>query len=98
MTPEWMFVADETALEVLRLVNGARDVGVIEGFWSYAKNWLYPYRGVPRKHFHLYLGEICYRFNHRNEDLKPLLIKLLQTISSNHINPSQSRQARHYPM
>jgi transposase len=25
----------------------------IEGFWSYAKNWLYPYRGVPHKYFHL---------------------------------------------
>lgn len=45
----------------------------IEGFWSYAKNWLYPYRGVPRKYFHLYLGDVCYRFNHRDEELKPLL-------------------------
>jgi transposase len=29
----------------------------IEGFWSYAKNWLYIYRGVPREYFHLYLFE-----------------------------------------
>lgn len=59
----------------------------IEGFWSYAKNWLYPFRGVPRKHLHLFLGEICYRFNHRNEDLFPLLYKLLRSTSMNEINP-----------
>ena len=60
---------------------GRDHINGIEGFWSYAKNWLYPYRGVPRKFFHLYLGETCYRFNHRNEDLKPLIIKLLKTTS-----------------
>jgi len=27
----------------------------IEGFWSYAKTWLYHYHGVPRSYFHLYL-------------------------------------------
>ncbi|WP_253912955.1 transposase [Ralstonia pickettii] len=57
---------------------GRNHINGIEGFWSYAKNWLYPYCGVPSKFFHLYLGEICYRFNHRDEDLKPLLRKLLQ--------------------
>ncbi|MBX9903057.1 MAG: hypothetical protein K2Y31_01780, partial [Burkholderiales bacterium] len=55
--------------------------------WSYAKNWLYPYRGVPRKYFHLYLGEICYRFNHRKQDLKPLLQKLLRQTSMSKIKP-----------
>jgi transposase-like protein len=29
----------------------------IEGFWSYAKTWLYHYRGVPKQYFHLYLKE-----------------------------------------
>ena len=53
---------------------GRDHINGIEGFWSYAKNWLYPYRGVPRNCFHLYLGEICSRFNHRREDLRPLLV------------------------
>lgn len=47
-----------------------------KAFWSYANNWLYPYRGVPRRYVHLYLGVVLYRFNHRKEDLKPLLLKL----------------------
>jgi transposase len=58
--------------------RGRDHVNGIEGFWSYAKHWLYHYRGVPKKFFHLYLGEICFRFNHRHEDLYPLILKQLQ--------------------
>jgi transposase len=66
---------------------GRNHINGIEGFWSYAKNWLYPYRGVPRKHFHLYLGEICYRFNHHTEDLNPLLIKMLKQLTPQQLEP-----------
>jgi len=57
----------------------------IEGFWNYAKNWLCLYRGLSYKHFHLYLGEVCYRFNHRGEDLQPLLTKLLKTTRDSYV-------------
>lgn len=66
---------------------GRDHINGIERFWSYAQNWLYPYRGVPGKYFHLYLGEVCYRFNHRDQDLKPLLVKLLKATSMQDINP-----------
>lgn len=49
----------------------------IEGFWSYAKTWLYHYRGVPRKYFHWYLKEIEWRFNNRNESLFNKLAEIL---------------------
>lgn len=49
----------------------------IEGFWSYAKTWLYHYRGVPRQYFHLYLKEIEFRFNHRDEDLFQILANIV---------------------
>jgi len=49
----------------------------IEGFWSYAKTWLYHYRGVPKQYFHMYLKEIEFRFNHRNEDLFRLLANIM---------------------
>lgn len=45
--------------------KGRDHISRIEGFWSYAKNWLHPYRSVPHKFFQLYLGEICYRVDHR---------------------------------
>jgi transposase len=68
---------------------GRDHINGIEGFWSYAKNWLYPYRGVPKKFFHLYLGETCYRFNHRDEDLKPLIVNLSKTTNVNQIDINQ---------
>lgn len=67
--------------------KGRDHINGIEGFWSYAKHWLYPYRGVPRKFFHLYLGEVCYRFNHRHENLKPLVFKLMTHINYDDIRP-----------
>jgi transposase len=57
--------------------KGRDHLNGIEGFWSYAKHWLYHYRGVPKKYFQLYLKEIEWRFNHRNENLVILLRKLL---------------------
>ena len=53
--------------------KGRDHLNGIEGFWSYAKHWLYHYRGVPRKYFHLYLKEVEWRFNHRTENLVALL-------------------------
>lgn len=50
----------------------------IESFWSYAKRRLHKFNGVPAKTFHLHLKECEYRFNHRNENLQLLLLKLLE--------------------
>lgn len=66
--------------------KGRDHINGIEGFWSYAKHWLYPYRGVPERYFHLYLGEVAFRFNHRKEDLMPLLAKLMKSIDADKIN------------
>lgn len=57
--------------------KGRDHLNGIEVFWSYAKHWLYPYRGVPKQYFHLYLKETEWRFNHRDENLVPLLKHLL---------------------
>jgi len=35
--------------------KGRNHINGIEGFWPYAKYWLYHYRGVPEHYFHLYL-------------------------------------------
>jgi len=59
--------------------RGRNHLNGIEGFWSFAKHWLYHYRGVPREYFHLYLKEIEWRFNHRDENLAPLLRNILNT-------------------
>ena len=46
----------------------------IEGFWSFTKHILYNYRGVSKYHFPMYLKEVEYRFNHRNENLFKLFL------------------------
>ena len=50
----------------------------IESFWSYAKRRLQKFNGVPTKTFYLHLKECEYRFNHRDENLQLLLLKLLE--------------------
>ncbi len=66
--------------------KGRDHINGIEGFWSYAKNWLYPYRGVPQRYFHLYLGEVAFRFNHRDQDLVPVLRRLMKRLDGDLIN------------
>jgi len=56
---------------------GRDHINGIEGFWSYAKHWLYPLRGIPQKLLPIYLGEISYRFNHRDQNLYPLIFRML---------------------
>ena len=53
-------------------------VNGIEGFWSYAKHWLYAYRGIRREYFHLFLKECEWLFNNRSQDRVPLLEKLMK--------------------
>lgn len=48
----------------------------IEGFWSFAKYILCNYRGVFKFHFPMYLKEIEYRYNHRNENLFKLFLSI----------------------
>lgn len=57
--------------------QGRNHINGIEGFWSYAKHWLYHYRGVPKQYFPLYLKEVEFRFNNRDEDLFILIAQIL---------------------
>jgi len=68
--------------------KGRDHLNGIEGFWSYVKHWLYHYRGVPKKFFHFYLAEISFRFNYRDQDIFPIILRLLQTTSVNEIGPN----------
>ena len=72
--------------------KGRDTINGIEGFWSYAKNWLYPYRGVPTKYFHLYLGELCFRFNHRQRDMQREILHLMRSLSIQELTPTLVRK------
>ncbi|GAB4117026.1 MAG: hypothetical protein Kow00103_13380 [Candidatus Caldatribacteriota bacterium] len=55
--------------------KGRNHINGIEGFWSLAKHWLYQYQGINQIYFPLYLKEVEWRFNYRNENLVILLRK-----------------------
>ena len=65
------------ALKEKGIPKGRNHINGIEGFWSFAKHWLYHYRGISSVYFPLYLKEVEWRFNHRNENLVILLRRLL---------------------
>jgi len=71
--------------------------GGIEGFPGYTKNWLYPCRSVPRQHVQPDLAEACYRCDHRNEDLKPLLLEFLKHAPIDGLKPVLDRNSRQLP-
>ena len=49
----------------------------IEGFWSYAKERFHKYHGINHENYTLYLKEMEFRFNHRNEDVFKLLVDII---------------------
>ncbi|OIN83387.1 IS1595 family transposase [Francisella sp. TX07-6608] len=47
----------------------------IENFWNQAKRYLRKFNGIPREHFHLFLKECEWRFNHSDSKEQLKLIK-----------------------
>jgi len=59
--------------------HGPRNhINGIENFWGYAKTKLKRYSGIPRNQFPMYLKEMEFRFNHRNQDLRRIIRRILQ--------------------
>jgi transposase-like protein len=59
--------------------RGAAHINGIEGFWGMAKTRLVKFRGMSRSTFYLHLKECEFRFNHRDEDLYRLLLKITRS-------------------
>lgn len=48
-----------------KFVEARNHINGIENFWNQAKRHLRRYNGIPKAHFHLFLKECKWRFNHR---------------------------------
>jgi len=55
----------------------------LEGFWSFAKERLIKHHGISPERFSLYLKELEFRYNHRTQDIFPLIAKYLCDLRSN---------------
>ena len=64
-----------------RFVRGKVYINGLEGFWAYAKERLIKFHGVSREKFPLYLKEMEFRYNHRNDN------NLLETITIYLVEP-----------
>ena len=58
--------------------KGSNHINGIENFWAIAKSRLSRFRGISKSTFSLHLKECEFRFNHRNQDLYKLLLKVLR--------------------
>jgi transposase-like protein len=58
--------------------RGKNHINGIESFWSFAKNRLIKFHGIPQNTFYLHLKECEFRFNYRNENLYRLLLKMFK--------------------
>ena len=58
--------------------RGKSHINGIESFWSFAKNRLIKFHGIPRDTFYLHMKECEFRFNYRNENLYRLLLKMFR--------------------
>lgn len=58
--------------------NKKRHINGIENFWGFAKTKLRRYYGVRRSHFSLYLKEMEFRYNHRNENMLSITRKIVK--------------------
>ncbi len=57
--------------------RGRNHINGIEGFWSYAKERFHKYHGINKENYTLYLKEMEFRYNYRNEDLLNKLIQIV---------------------
>jgi transposase len=48
-----------------------------KGFWSFSKDWFRRLRGISPRNFPLYIKELEFRYNYRNEDIFAVLAEYL---------------------
>jgi len=60
-----------------RFSSGKVYINGLEGFWSYAKERIMKFHGVSKEKFPLYLKEMEFRYNNRNNEIFTLLVKNL---------------------
>ena len=58
--------------------KGKAHINGIEGFWGFAKSRLTRFRGMNKETFFLHLKECEFRFNHREQNLYKMILKIVR--------------------
>lgn len=64
-----------------KFADGRVYINGLEGFWSFAKERLMKFHGISPWRFPLYIKELEFRYNHRHQDIYPILVKFLTDVS-----------------
>jgi transposase len=67
-----------------RFVQGKVYINTIEGFWAFAKERLIKFHGVSKAYFPLYLKEMEFRYNHR-DNIFEILAKYICNLVPNRL-------------
>jgi len=54
--------------------RGKKHINGIESFWAFTKSRMEKFKGFTKSNFRIFLKESEFRFNHRNENLRQLLL------------------------
>lgn len=68
---------DEVDGEYFNSDEAANPFGSDSLFWTYARERIIKFHGVTKQHFPLYLKELEFRYNHRQQDIMPILTQYL---------------------
>ena len=58
--------------------HGSNHINGIENFWAIAKTRLAKFRGIHKSTFYLHLKECEFRFNYRDKNFYPFLLKIIR--------------------
>jgi transposase-like protein len=58
--------------------RGKNHINGIESFWSFAKNRLIKFNGIPKSTFYFHLKECEFRFNYRDKNIYLLLLTIFR--------------------
>ncbi len=61
----------------VEFAQGQVHINGMGGFWCYAKERLFKHHGISPQKFPLYLKEMEFRYNHRRDDIFPIIIEYL---------------------
>lgn len=80
---EYDGLVDLGCQKLFRLAPDAREAGGrqfsgVESFWAFAKTRLLRFRGIQKHALYVNLKECEFRFNHRNEDIYSIMLKMLR--------------------
>lgn len=67
-----------------QFASGKVHINGMEGFWSYAKERLIKHHGVSKQKFPLYIKEMEFRYNNRQQDIYETLLKYIADLVAKH--------------